>query len=56
MDVFCVQIEDLVFTDFCAEIGVGSIREYEQEQLKEQAEHEKKRYDTTSVGLSEILH
>lgn len=37
-------MEDLVFADFCAEIDVGSIREYEQEQLKEQAEHDKKRY------------
>uniref|UniRef100_A0A8C8DTR3 Structural maintenance of chromosomes 1B n=1 Tax=Oryzias sinensis TaxID=183150 RepID=A0A8C8DTR3_9TELE len=38
------QVEDLVFSDFCAEIGVDSIREYEQEHLKQQAELDKKRY------------
>lgn len=34
-----------MFHDFCAEIGVDSIREYEQEHLKHQAELDKKRYD-----------
>ena len=36
-------MEDLVFSDFCAEIGVDSIREYEQEHLKQQTELDKKR-------------
>ncbi|KAM9376219.1 structural maintenance of chromosomes protein 1B [Pholidichthys leucotaenia] len=31
------QMEDVVFSDFCAEIGVDNIREYEQEHLKHQA-------------------
>lgn len=34
-----------MFSDFCAEIGVDSIREYEQEHLKQQTELDKKRYD-----------
>ncbi len=34
-----------MFSDFCAEIGVDSIREYEQEHLKHQTELDKKRYD-----------
>uniref|UniRef100_A0A673CIB4 Structural maintenance of chromosomes protein n=1 Tax=Sphaeramia orbicularis TaxID=375764 RepID=A0A673CIB4_9TELE len=37
------QMEDLVFSDFCAEIKVDSIREYEQEHVKQQTEQEKKR-------------
>lgn len=37
-------MEDLVFSDFCAEIGVNNIREYEQEHLKQQEELDKKRY------------
>lgn len=32
-----------MFSDFCAEIGVDNIREYEQEYLKQQTEVEKKR-------------
>ncbi|XP_018528106.1 structural maintenance of chromosomes protein 1B [Lates calcarifer] len=39
------QMEDLVFSDFCAEIGVDSIREYEQEYLKQQTELDKKRLE-----------
>ncbi|KAF6721532.1 Structural maintenance of chromosomes protein 1B [Oryzias melastigma] len=42
------QMEDLVFSDFCAEIGVDSIREYEQEHLKQQAELDKKRLEFES--------
>lgn len=42
-------MEDLVFDDFCAEIGVNSIREYEQEHLKHQSELDKKRYDTMNT-------
>ncbi|KAM9854698.1 structural maintenance of chromosomes protein 1B [Aulostomus maculatus] len=51
------QMEDLVFSDFCAEIGVGSIREYEQEQLKLQAEHDKKKleFETHCTRLSAKL-
>ncbi|XP_008293032.1 structural maintenance of chromosomes protein 1B [Stegastes partitus] len=39
------RMEDLVFSDFCAEIGVDSIREYEQEHLKQQAEFDNKRLE-----------
>ncbi|XP_074533996.1 structural maintenance of chromosomes protein 1B [Halichoeres trimaculatus] len=42
------QMEDLVFSDFCAEIGVDSIREYEQEYLKQQTELDKKRLELES--------
>ncbi|XP_044213194.1 structural maintenance of chromosomes protein 1B isoform X1 [Thunnus albacares] len=42
------RMEDLVFDDFCAEIGVDSIREYEQEHLKHQAELDKKRLEFES--------
>ena len=37
-------MEDLVFSNFCAEIGVANIREYEQENLKQQQEVDRKRY------------
>uniref|UniRef100_A0A671LYU1 Structural maintenance of chromosomes protein n=1 Tax=Sinocyclocheilus anshuiensis TaxID=1608454 RepID=A0A671LYU1_9TELE len=37
------QLEDVVFADFCAEIGVANIREYEQDYLRMQQELEKKR-------------
>lgn len=50
-----MQMEDVVFSDFCVEIGVSSIREYEQEHLKQQAELEKKRYNNlilTSDGAN----
>uniref|UniRef100_A0A7N8XVH3 Structural maintenance of chromosomes protein n=1 Tax=Mastacembelus armatus TaxID=205130 RepID=A0A7N8XVH3_9TELE len=33
------QMEDVVFSDFCTEIGVDNIREYEQERLKRQTEY-----------------
>ncbi|XP_057693922.1 structural maintenance of chromosomes protein 1B isoform X2 [Corythoichthys intestinalis] len=39
------QTEDMVFSDFCAEIGVENIREYEQERLKHQEEHNMKRLE-----------
>ncbi|KAI1888477.1 hypothetical protein AGOR_G00185550 [Albula goreensis] len=39
------KLEDTVFKDFCAEIGVSNIREYEQEHLKEQQEVDKKRLE-----------
>ncbi|XP_038164961.1 structural maintenance of chromosomes protein 1B [Cyprinodon tularosa] len=42
------QIEDEVFADFCAQIGVGSIREFEQEHLKLQEEVDKKRLEFES--------
>ncbi|XP_028305642.1 structural maintenance of chromosomes protein 1B [Gouania willdenowi] len=42
------QIEDIVFKDFCAEVGISSIREYEQEHLKQQAEVDKKRLNFES--------
>ncbi|KAM8893216.1 structural maintenance of chromosomes protein 1B [Spinachia spinachia] len=42
------QMEDTVFSDFCAEIGVNSIREYEQEHLKHQTELDKKRLEFES--------
>lgn len=47
-----------MFSDFCAEIGVDSIREYEQEHLKQQTELDKKRYSnhtpTSSVTCAKI--
>uniref|UniRef100_A0A3Q1EZ96 Structural maintenance of chromosomes protein n=1 Tax=Acanthochromis polyacanthus TaxID=80966 RepID=A0A3Q1EZ96_9TELE len=42
------QMEDVVFSDFCAAIGVDNIREYEQEYLKWQAEFENKRLEFES--------
>ncbi|KAM6937011.1 structural maintenance of chromosomes protein 1B [Xenentodon cancila] len=42
------QMEDLVFSDFCAEIGVDTIRQYEQEHLKQQTELDKKRLEFES--------
>uniref|UniRef100_A0A8C3A122 Structural maintenance of chromosomes protein n=1 Tax=Cyclopterus lumpus TaxID=8103 RepID=A0A8C3A122_CYCLU len=46
-------MEDTVFFDFCAEIGVDCIREYEQEHLKQQTELDRKRYEknTTHGGV-----
>lgn len=38
-----LQISDVVFSEFCAEIGIGNIREFEQEHVKQQTELEKKR-------------
>uniref|UniRef100_A0A667Y169 Structural maintenance of chromosomes protein n=1 Tax=Myripristis murdjan TaxID=586833 RepID=A0A667Y169_9TELE len=42
------QMEDLVFADFCAEIGINNIREYENEHLKQQTELDKKRLEYES--------
>ncbi|XP_062276792.1 structural maintenance of chromosomes protein 1B [Scomber scombrus] len=42
------KMEDVVFDDFCAEIGLNSIREYEQEHLKHQAELDKRRLEFES--------
>ncbi|KAM9753420.1 structural maintenance of chromosomes protein 1B [Menidia menidia] len=42
------QMEDRVFFSFCAEIGLDSIREYEQENLKQQTELDKKRLEFES--------
>ncbi|TMS05701.1 structural maintenance of chromosomes protein 1B isoform X2 [Larimichthys crocea] len=41
-------MEDLVFFDFCAIIGVDSIRMYEQEHLKQQTELDRKRLEFES--------
>ncbi|XP_034735196.1 structural maintenance of chromosomes protein 1B [Etheostoma cragini] len=51
------QMEDLVFSDFCAEIGVDNIREYEQEHLKQQTELDKKRleFETQCTRLNAQL-
>nr|XP_028584483.1 structural maintenance of chromosomes protein 1B [Podarcis muralis] len=38
------EVEDNVFSDFCAEIGVDNIRVYEKEHLQEQEEIDKKRF------------
>uniref|UniRef100_A0AAQ6A4I3 SMC hinge domain-containing protein n=1 Tax=Amphiprion ocellaris TaxID=80972 RepID=A0AAQ6A4I3_AMPOC len=43
--VKCQAMEDLVFSDFCADIGMDNIREYEQEHLKQQAELDNKRLE-----------
>lgn len=54
----CVQAEDVVFSDFCAEIRVDSIRQYEQQQsLSMQAELDNKRYDSNihTVCLGTLL-
>uniref|UniRef100_A0A3B3ZYL8 Structural maintenance of chromosomes protein n=1 Tax=Periophthalmus magnuspinnatus TaxID=409849 RepID=A0A3B3ZYL8_9GOBI len=50
MDLFicCTQMEDEVFAEFCEEIGVKTIREYEQEHLKNHTEHDKKRLEFES--------
>uniref|UniRef100_A0A3B3VB07 Structural maintenance of chromosomes protein n=1 Tax=Poecilia latipinna TaxID=48699 RepID=A0A3B3VB07_9TELE len=42
------QIDDTVFADFCAKIGVETIREFEQEHLKQKAELDKKRLEFES--------
>ncbi|KAG7221093.1 hypothetical protein INR49_017534, partial [Caranx melampygus] len=42
------QMEDLVFSDFCAEIGMDSIRDYEQKHLKLQTELDKKQLEFES--------
>ncbi|KAF3855223.1 hypothetical protein F7725_023278 [Dissostichus mawsoni] len=42
------QMEDLGFSDFCAEIGVDNIRQYEQENLKHQTEIDNKRLEFDS--------
>lgn len=39
---FC-QVEDEVFEEFCREIGVRNIREFEEEKVKRQNEIAKKR-------------
>ncbi|KAM3610055.1 uncharacterized protein V6R79_024523 [Siganus canaliculatus] len=39
------QMEDLVFSDFCADIGMENIREYEQEHLNQQTELDKKQLE-----------
>lgn len=38
------QVEDEVFEEFCREIGVRNIREFEEEKVKRQNEIAKKRY------------
>ncbi|XP_075945914.1 structural maintenance of chromosomes protein 1B [Anarhichas minor] len=42
------QMEDMVFSDFCAEIDVDNIRDYEQENLKQQTELDRKRLEFES--------
>lgn len=41
--VFDSQVEDEVFIEFCKEIGVRNIREFEEEKVKRQNEIAKKR-------------
>ncbi|CAB1322747.1 unnamed protein product [Coregonus sp. 'balchen'] len=43
-----MEMEDVVFSDFCAEIGVANIREYEQEHLKQQQDVDRKRLEFES--------
>uniref|UniRef100_A0A8C9WIR0 Structural maintenance of chromosomes protein 1B-like n=1 Tax=Scleropages formosus TaxID=113540 RepID=A0A8C9WIR0_SCLFO len=38
------EMDDEIFSDFCTEIGVANIREYEQEHLKQQQEVDRKRW------------
>uniref|UniRef100_A0AAV2L1Q2 RecF/RecN/SMC N-terminal domain-containing protein n=1 Tax=Knipowitschia caucasica TaxID=637954 RepID=A0AAV2L1Q2_KNICA len=51
------QTEDVVFAGFCEEIGVGSIREYEQEDLKYHTEHDRKRleFENQLARLNAVL-
>ncbi|TRY54525.1 hypothetical protein DNTS_033392 [Danionella cerebrum] len=51
------QMEDVVFVQFCAEIGVANIREYEQDYLRLQQELEKKRlqFESQHTRLSTQL-
>lgn len=41
--VMFFQVEDEVFVEFCKEIGVRNIREFEEEKVKRQNEIAKKR-------------
>lgn len=43
MNVLIGQVEDEVFVEFCKEIGVRNIREFEEEKVKRQNEIAKKR-------------
>lgn len=47
-----LQVEDEVFEEFCREIGVRNIREFEEEKVKRQNEIAKKRYWPISVTLA----
>ncbi|XP_051545769.1 structural maintenance of chromosomes protein 1B [Myxocyprinus asiaticus] len=51
------QIEDVVFADFCADIGVANIREYEHDYLRLQQDFEKKRlqFESQRTRLSTQL-
>ncbi|KAI7812085.1 putative structural maintenance of chromosomes protein 1B, partial [Triplophysa rosa] len=51
------QMEDVVFADFCAEISVANIREYEQDYFRLQQELEKKRlqFESQCTRLSTQL-
>lgn len=40
---FVFKVEDEVFVEFCKEIGVRNIREFEEEKVKRQNEIAKKR-------------
>lgn len=44
INVFAFQVEDEVFIEFCKEIGVRNIREFEEEKVKRQNEIAKKRW------------
>lgn len=39
------NVEDNVFTDFCRQIGVNDIRQYEERELRSQQERAKKRME-----------
>lgn len=39
------SVEDVVFSDFCREIGVKNIRQYEDRELRAQEERKKKRLE-----------
>ncbi|XP_076878249.1 structural maintenance of chromosomes protein 1B [Brachyhypopomus gauderio] len=51
------QVEDMVFCEFCAEIGVANIREYEMDRVKQQEEFEEKRlrFESQCTRLSTQL-
>ncbi|XP_026884598.2 structural maintenance of chromosomes protein 1B isoform X3 [Electrophorus electricus] len=52
-----IQMEDMVFSDFCAEIGVANIREYEKDYVRQQEEFEERRlrFETQRTQLSTQL-
>lgn len=49
-------MEDEIFQDFCEEIGVENIREFEDKHVKQQQENDQKRYFYLKVGNQYGIH